>query len=149
MAQKELTTDQIQKIEQFMEGRTTLVEAEVTEFITSNSLPWESAAAFRMWVKANGYWNSEGTAIKASTKGPSVKGIQSFGENTDAMSTADILLQDPEKAISGAISQLEEEIGKIQLEAEQQISIIKSAAEEKVAARKDKIEQLRKVIQNR
>jgi hypothetical protein len=65
------------------------------------------------------------------------------------MATARLLLEDKDKALSGAISQLEEEVKQIELEAEQQISIIKTAAEEQVKTRQETIDQLREQLPKR
>ncbi len=144
-----LTDEQTSAVEQFFSGRESLPEAEALEFIQSNSLPWETADAFRMWAKSHGYFKSDGIARTTKTSAPSVKGINKFSGETDAMATAKLLLEDKDKAIAGAISQLEKEVENIQLEAEQQMSIIKSAAEEKIAERKEKIKELRDILPTR
>jgi len=147
---KELTEEQLAAIAQFFEGRTTMPEEETMEFIQKNDLPWNNVAAFRMWAKDNDYFSPVGGT--SSTKGkaaPTVRGIQKFSSETDAMAKAKLLLEDKDKAITGAISQLEDEIKQIELEAEQQISIIKSAAEEQVKSRQETIDQLREQLPKR
>ncbi len=151
---KDLTEEQLAAIAQFFEGRTSMPEEETLAFIEENELPWNNVAAFRMWAKDNDYFTPGGNTgggggTKSRSTGPSLRGINKFSVETSAMATAKLLLEDPAKAISGAISQLEEEVKQIELEAEQQISTIKAAAEEQVKSRQEAIDQLREQLPKR
>lgn len=147
---KNLTQEQKTALAEFFDGRESLPEPETLKFLAENNLPWDNVPAFRLWSKENGYLEG-GTKTSSGSRGnsPTVRGINKFGGATDAMNLAQILLQDKEKAISGAITQLEEEINEIQLEGEQQISIIKAAVEEQVESRKNTIDLLRNELPGR
>jgi hypothetical protein len=150
---KDLNEDQLAAIAAFFKDRTSMPEEETMEFIEANELPWTNVAAFRMWAKDNEYFTpvpgSGGGGSTRKAAGPSVRGINKFNVETSAMATARLLLEDKDKALSGAISQLEEEVKQIELEAEQQISIIKTAAEEQVKTRQETIDQLREQLADR
>ena len=147
---KDLTKEQLAALDVFFAGRTSMPEEETLAFIEENELPWTNVASFRMWAKDNDYFTpaSSGGGSKKAT-GPSVRGINKFNVETSAMATAKLLLEDKDKAISGAISQLEDEVKQIELEAEQNISIIKTAAEEQVKTRQEAIDQLREQLPKR
>jgi len=151
---KDLNEDQLAAIAVFFKDRTSMPEEETMEFIEANELPWTNVAAFRMWAKDNEYFtpapnSGGGGSSTRKAAGPSVRGINKFSVETSAMATAKLLLEDKDKALSGAISQLEEEVKQIELEAEQQISIIKTAAEEQVKTRQETINQLREQLPKR
>jgi hypothetical protein len=147
---KDLSKEQLAALDVFFKDRTSMPEEETLAFIEENELPWTNVASFRMWAKDNDYFTpaSGGGGSKKAT-GPSVRGINKFSVETSAMATAKLLLEDKDKAISGAISQLEDEVKQIELEAEQNISIIKTAAEEQVKTRQEAIDQLREQLPKR
>lgn len=147
---KDLSKEQLAALDVFFKDRTSMPEEETLAFIEENELPWTNVASFRMWAKDNDYFTpvGGGGGTKKPT-GPSVRGINKFSVETSAMATAKLLLEDKDKALAGAISSLEDEVKQIELEAEQNISIIKTAAEEQVKTRQEAIDQLREQLPKR